>query len=68
MKRYLREIIGNYLILNSAPPPIPYSVVYLLVTPMFSSFAFLHLRSNVIAYFLPFFNVFIYLLVLFLTN
>ena len=33
------------------------------MTPMFSSLAFLHLRSNLIAYFLPFFKVFIYLFI-----
>ena len=39
MKRDLREMIGNKLILNSPPPPpIPYLIVYLLMTPMFSIF------------------------------
>ena len=37
MKRDLREMIGHLLILNS-PPPIPYLLVYLLMTPMFSIF------------------------------
>ena len=37
MKRDLREMIGNYLILSSLPP-IPMFIVYLLMTPMFSIF------------------------------
>ena len=36
MKRDLREMFGNELILNS--PPIPQFMVYLLMTPMFSIF------------------------------
>ena len=40
MKRDLREMIGNELIMNShpPPPPIPQFIVYLLMTPMFSIF------------------------------
>ena len=49
MKRDLREMIGNELILNSSP--IPKFIVCLLMIPMFSSLAFLHLQSNLIAYF-----------------
>ena len=39
MKRNLREMIGNLIIINSPPHPIPKFIVYLLMTPMFSIFA-----------------------------
>ena len=38
MKRDLREMIGNELILNSPPPLFLLFIVYLLMTPMFSIF------------------------------
>ena len=38
MKRDLREMIGNYLKRNSPSPPIPYFIVYLLMTSTFSIF------------------------------
>ena len=40
MERYLRDVISNYLILNSPPPPAPISefIIYLLMKPMFSIF------------------------------
>ena len=65
MKRDLREMIGNELILNSPPSPIPYFIVYLLMTPMFSIFT-LAIKFDYL--FFTIFKVFIYLLVLFLTN
>ena len=67
MKRDLREMIGNELILNSPAPP--YSLVYSIFVDDTYVLAFLHLRSSLIrTYFLPFSKVFIYLLVLVLTN
>ena len=41
MERYLREVIGNYITLNSpAPPPpfIPEFIICLLIKPMFDVF------------------------------
>ena len=40
MRRDLREMIGNLLILNSPPPPhsLVYSRLNMLMTPMFSIF------------------------------
>ena len=38
MKKHLREVINNQLILNSPPPPIPEFIIYLLMKPMFSIF------------------------------
>ena len=39
MKRYLREVIGNQLILNIPPPPlIPEFIIYLLMKSMFGIF------------------------------
>ena len=39
MKKDLREMIGNKLILNiPPPPPISKFIIYLLMTPMFSIF------------------------------
>ena len=39
MERYLREVIGNLLTLNSPPPPLFLSfLIYLLIKPMFSVF------------------------------
>ena len=37
MEKYLREVIGKQLILNS-PPPIPEFIIYLLTKPMFGIF------------------------------
>ena len=37
MKRYLREMIGNLLTLNS-PPFISVFIIYLLIKPMFGVF------------------------------
>ena len=41
MERYLREVIGNSLTLNSPPPPpflISEFMIYLLIKPMFRVF------------------------------
>ena len=39
MERYLREVTGNKLTLNSTPPPlIPEFMIYLLMKPMFGVF------------------------------
>ena len=40
MERYLREVIGNQLTLNSPPPTplIPEFIIYLLIEPMFGVF------------------------------
>ena len=38
MERYLREVIGNYLTLNSPPSLIPEFIIYLLIRPMFGVF------------------------------
>ena len=38
MKRYLREMIGNLLALNSPPPFISEFIIYLLKKPMFGVF------------------------------
>ena len=40
MERYLREVIGNQLILNNSPPPpfIPEFIIYLLIKPTFEVF------------------------------
>ena len=38
MERYLREVIGNQLTLNSPPPLIPEFIIYLLIKPMFGVF------------------------------
>ena len=37
MERYLREVIGNLLTLNS-PPTIAKFIIYLLIKPMFGVF------------------------------
>ena len=38
MERYLREVIGNQLTLNSPPPLIPEFIKHLLIKPMFGVF------------------------------
>ena len=39
MERYLKEVFGDYLTLNSLPPPlIPEFIIYLLIMPMFAVF------------------------------
>ena len=38
MERCLREVIGNYLTLNSPPTLIPEFMIYLLIKPMFGVF------------------------------
>ena len=38
MKRYLREMIGNYLTLNSPLLLISEFIIYLLIKPMFGIF------------------------------
>ena len=39
MERYLREVIGNLLALNSPPPSfISEFIIYLLIKPMFGVF------------------------------
>ena len=39
MERYLREVVGNLLTLNSPPPPFNSEfIIYLLIKPMFGVF------------------------------
>ena len=55
MERYLREVIGNYLTLNS-PLLIPEFIIYLLMKPMFGVFT---LAIKYDSLFLGIFKVFI---------
>ena len=55
MEKYLKEVIGIYLILIS-PPPIPVFIRKLLMKPMFGIFT-IEIKFN--AYFWVFFKVFI---------
>ena len=64
MKKILRQVNGNYVILNS-PPPIPKFIICLLMKPMFS---ILTIAIKFDSLFLAIFRVLIDLWILFLTN
>ena len=38
MEGDLKEVVGNYLTVNSPPPPISEFIIYFLLKPMFSIF------------------------------
>ena len=60
MERYLREVISNYIILNRSPPVHEF-IIFLFIKTILSIFNEL---LNLIAYFWPFFKVFVDLILL----